>query len=77
MFYNGVLEGYAVGADDVRINDEIILGVDVANGHLFVPDFFGVGGFTIHAGDDGGDEDADDCDDANDSKSFIHDAPFC
>ena len=37
-----------------------------------VPDFFGVAGFVIHTGDNGGDNKYDDYDDTENSKKFFH-----
>ena len=54
MFDDGVLEGDTVRTHEVGIDDEIVLGLGVADSHLGVPNAFGIGGLTIHAGCDSG-----------------------
>ena len=54
MFDDGVFESNTIWADDIRINNEIIFGFRIANGHGFVPDFFAITWFVVHAGNDGG-----------------------
>ena len=56
---DGVFEGDAIGADEVGVDDKVVLGLEVADGHVGIPDFFGVGGLGRHTGDDSGNEDAD------------------
>ena len=40
---DGVFEGNTVRADEIRVNNEVVFGIHVANGHLFIPNFVGVG----------------------------------
>ena len=55
MFDDGVFESNTIGADEVGIDDEIIFGVEIADGHLLVPDHFGVAGLAVCASDNCGD----------------------
>ena len=56
MLDDSVLKSNAVWADDVGIDDEVVFGVEIAGGHLLVPDHFGVGGFgLVHTGYDSSD----------------------
>ena len=50
VFDDGVFKGDAIGADEVGVDDEIVFGFEIADGHLFVPDLFGVGRLTSHTG---------------------------
>ena len=54
VFDNGIFKSDTVRADNVGIDDEIVLGFGVANGHGGIPDFLSIGWFGIHAGNDGG-----------------------
>ena len=75
VFEDGVLEGDAVGADDVGVDDEVVFGVEVADGGLLVPDFVGIWGLLVEANDDGGKNDGDDTDDTDDSNDCLHGTP--
>ena len=50
VFEDGVFESDAIGAHDIGINNEIIFGIEIANGGGGIPDFFGIG-WLDHAGD--------------------------
>lgn len=55
MLNDGVFEGDTIRAKKIRIDNKVILGVGVTDGHLGVPNFFRVGGgFWCHAKSDGG-----------------------
>ena len=75
MFDDGVFEGDTIGTDKVRVDDEVVFGFEITDGHAFIPDFFGVGGFGSHTGDDGADQNSDNQDNANDSGCFFHGFP--
>ncbi len=45
---DSILEGNAVRANNICIGDIVILGIFVANGQLFVPDFLGGGDRIVH-----------------------------
>ena len=62
---DGVVEGDAVGADDIRVDDIIVLGVGVTHSHGLIPDFLTIRWFDVHAGDDGCEEQYYYCDEAN------------
>ncbi len=53
---DSVFESNTIRADKVGIDDEIIFGVEIADGHLFVPDHFGVAGFAGGAGNNSSDK---------------------
>ncbi len=55
VFDDGVFESDTIRADEIGIDDEIIFGVEIAEGHLLVPDHFGVAGLAVCARDDRGD----------------------
>lgn len=54
MFDDSVFEGDTIRANDVGINDEIVFGFGITNGHGLIPDHFAIRWFVVHAGDDGG-----------------------
>ena len=43
VFDDGIFESYTVRANEIRVNDEVVFGIYVADGHLFVPNFISVG----------------------------------
>lgn len=75
MFDDGVFEGNTVGADEIGIDDEVVLGFEIADGHTLIPDFFGIGGLGGHTGDDGADQNSDNQDNTNDAGCFFHGSP--
>lgn len=76
MLDSGALEGDTIGAHEIGVGDVVILGVEIADGHVFVPDNVGIGGLGAHAGNDGGNYYPGYEDDTNDSKCFFHVTPF-
>ncbi len=54
VFDDGVFEGDTIWADNVGIDDEVILSFRVTDGHGFVPHFVAVTWFGVHTGNDGG-----------------------
>ena len=75
VFKDGVLESHAIRANDVGVNDEVVLGVDIADGGPLVPNFLRIGRFLIKTEDDSGKNDYDDADDADNSNGFLHETP--
>ena len=76
VFKDGILKSHAVRTHNIGINNKVIFGIKVSDGHIFVPDNLGIGWLNIHAGNNGGknyDYDSDNC--AN-SKTFLHEPPF-
>ena len=76
MLDDGIFKGDTIGTDDVGIDDEVIFGFGVANSGSGIPDFFGIFGLIIHAGDNGGKEHYDNRYDTDNTKNFIHDSPL-
>ncbi len=77
VFDDSVFKSDTIRADEVGVDDEIIFGFEVANGHLLVPDFFGVRRFVVHAGGDGGDDEDSDGNNTKDAEKLFHFLDSC
>ncbi len=80
VFDGGVFEGDTVRADEVGVDDVMILGVGIAYGHAIIPDFFFFDGrLRCSADDDTGDNQNKNNDNSSADKAifddFIHDFP--
>ena len=75
MLDDGVLEGDTVWADNVGIDDEVILGFGIADGHSLVPDHFAIGWFVVHTGNNGGKQYNNYRNDTDDTKCSFHVTP--
>lgn len=76
MLDDGVFKSNTVRANKIGIDYKVVFGFWIANGHFWVPDFFGSARFVIEAGNYSGNNNYKNDNDADDSNCFFHFAPL-